>query len=58
MVGQLCLNGAMRLCSTRHPVVSDRESRNKHRQHMVEALNELSTTMVTEDFQVMSGNCW
>jgi hypothetical protein len=47
MVGQLCLNGAMRLFSTRHPVVSDRESRNKHRKQMVEALNELSTTMVT-----------
>ena len=47
MVGQLCLNGAMRLFSTRHPVVSDRESHDKNRKHMVEALNELSTTMVT-----------
>jgi hypothetical protein len=47
MVGQLCLNGEMWWFSTRHPVIADRESRDKHRKQMVEALKELSTTMVT-----------
>jgi hypothetical protein len=57
MVGQRRLTGEMGWCSTRHPVRADRERRDNHRHHMGEALKELSTTMVAEDFQIMSGHC-
>jgi len=45
IVGTLCLNGAMRLLSTRHPVISDRESRSQRRKRRVETLRELPVSV-------------
>jgi hypothetical protein len=55
--GYLCRNHEMRRLAIRSPGISARESLFKRQKRMIKMLRALSDTVVTEDPEVISGNC-